>query len=89
MDIIGFITTQEPVASWTSAKKQAMLDDLCATLNYQKTIYDEEGNGTQNTQTKKEFANEKILNQLKVWVNDWRRSQAEKELTIEEVTFNE
>jgi ribosome modulation factor len=83
MDLISFINTQEPVKSWTTAKKQAFLDDLVSTHGYQETI-DEKP----NPETKKDFANRMIKEQIKRWVNGWRKTKAEKKLIVDEIDFN-
>jgi hypothetical protein len=84
IDIIGFINTQEPVASWTPEKKQAMLNDLCSTHGYQEIIDD-----LPNPETKKQFANRIILWQIKKWVEGWRKSVAIQGLTIDEINLTE
>lgn len=85
MDIVGFINTQEPVASWTIEKKVAFLNDLCATGGYQETITNEAGETVPNPMTKKEFANRMIAKQIVRWVNGWRKTVAESSVIIESV----
>lgn len=87
MDIITYMNSQEPVASWTAAKKTAMLDSLCATHGYQEKVTDEEGNEIDNPETKKAFANRMIIEQIKRWVNGWRKSEAERAAAYEEINF--
>ena len=87
MDIIGFINTQEPVASWTTAKKVSMLNDLCETHGYQEQVLDPDNPGQviDNPETKKAFVNRMIRKQLKIWVNGWRKSKAQNEVVYDEI----
>jgi hypothetical protein len=85
MDIVGFINSQEPVASWTTVQKVAFLNDLCSTGGYQETIVNEAGETIPNPITKKQFANRMIIKQVARWINGWRKSVAESALTIESV----
>jgi hypothetical protein len=85
MDLIAYINSQEPVKSWTATKKKAMLDDLCATHGYQETVTDEKGETVANPESKKDFANRMLVEQIKRWVNGWRKTQAEKEVTYEQI----
>ena len=62
-----------------------MLDDLCATHGYRATVTDEEGEEIDNPETKKAFANRMIQEQIKRWVNGWRKSEAEKALEYDEI----
>lgn len=74
MDIIGYINTQEPVASWDAAKKQRMLDSLAEHFGYdQYTIG-----------TKKEFVNSRIVRQIRTWVNEKRKTKAMLSATFED-----
>ena len=84
MDFVGFITTQEPVASWTTEKKVAFLNDLCATGGYKETVTSEAGE-IPNPITKKQYANRMIAKQIARWVNNWRRNVAKSSVTIESV----
>jgi hypothetical protein len=85
MDFIEFINNQEPVASWTAAKKLAFLSDMCSTGGYQEEIDDGSGTMIPNPETKKQFANRMIARQIVRWVNGWRKSVAEAEVIYETV----
>jgi len=88
MDIIGFISTQEPVASWTNAKKIAMLDDYVSYYGYQETIINEQGEEIANPQSKKEFANEKLMQEIIHKVSAVRRRVAENAVVVEELVLS-
>ena len=88
IDIVGFMLTQEPVKSWTAAKKLALLDRFCKARGYQETIgVDENGEAIPNPQTKKEFVNTDILNYIKTMFDSDSRTEAVAELSYETVTF--
>jgi hypothetical protein len=82
IDIVQFINTQEPVKSWTNAKKQGLLDRFCKARGYQETIY-----GEPNTQTKKDFMNQELLNYVKIMFEADAEREAREALIIEELTF--
>lgn len=87
MDIVGYINTQEPVASWTTAKKQKMLDRFCEARGYEETVIDNEGNIIPNPLTRKEFMNSDLENYIiKMFRSDAER-EARETLVIEEIDF--
>jgi len=88
MDILGFIETQEPVLSWTSAKKLELGDRFCKARGYQELIDDGECGSIPNPQTKKEFMNKDILGYIKLMVNSNIRQEAIDTLIYDEITFD-
>lgn len=84
MDFIEFINTEWEASA---TKKQALLDDFCEHLGYQKTVGTEDGNPIPNPVTKKEFANERIARYIIETVNVIRKRNAEKSVSFEELSF--
>lgn len=85
MDIITFINSEQPVASWTAEEKIAFLNDFVATGGYQETVTNEAGETVANPVTKKEFANRMIIKYIARCVNGWRKSVAEANIVIDSV----
>lgn len=72
-DYIAAVNATEPYASKDSATKLDWLDKAAKHRGYQETI-----EGVANSQTKKEFVNQELHNDLKQWVK-LGREQAERE----------
>jgi len=89
LDIIRHINDN---VSLTNAKKTEMLDHICATHGYQEkvTVKNKEtglSEEVDNPETKKQFGGRMIEEQILRWINGWRKTQAEKELTFDELIF--
>ena len=89
IDIVQFLNTQEPVASWTTAKKQALLGRFCKARGYtEQYVLDENGEPTAELiQTKKDFMNEDILNYIKIMFRADSEREAKESLTVDEISF--
>ena len=87
MDIIGFINTQSPVVDWPAQDKIDMLDDLAETHGYQENVVDENGDTVVNPESKKAFVNRMIVEQIKRWVNGWRKHKAGLALSVNNIDF--
>ena len=83
MDIIGFINTQEPVASWTIEKKQAMLNDLASHFGYDGYITNME-----TPPTKKAYVNSRLIEHIRMWVNKHRKDAALRAATYEKLDIS-
>ena len=78
INIVDYINSQEPVASWTTVKKQEMLDRFCEARGY------DEGSGL----TKAQFMDKDILNYIKVMVDGNAREEAINALIYDEIAFD-
>lgn len=87
IDIISFLNSQEPVASWPASEKQAILDDLAVKYGYSSTIVDDNGQVITNPETKKQFVNRKIMEMIARWINAVRERVAKASATYNKVTF--
>ena len=82
MDFIKYINDNWNVST---AKKIAFLNDFCGQYGYQEV--DDEG--IPNPQTRKEFANEKVIAFFKGAVNSHRKKVVEEATKYEELNFEE
>jgi len=77
IDIVGFIISQDPVASMTAAQKQAILDRFCRARGY----VEESG------QTKKEFMNQDICQYIKTMFDADAKKEATRGLIYDTLEF--
>ena len=77
LDFIKYISDNTDL---TLAEKQELLDDFCKQYGYEEII-----NGEPNPESKKDFANGKIIAFIKETVNASRKKTAEELLEIKEL----
>lgn len=84
-DMVAAINTA--LSSLTTEQKQAILDDYCDARGYTETIKDAEGKDV--PQTKKAFMNKDISQRIKTIIENYRKQQAFKNVTIENLELTE
>ena len=79
MDFMTFIGSQEPVASWTTAKKLELLEDLAVHFGWREP----------QSVTKKQFVNTKLTQKIRGWVNKARKVEAMEAITYDPIDLGD
>jgi len=87
-DIIGYLNSVEPIASWSTAKKQDMLNHYVSHFGYQENIDEGTGELVPNPESKKQFANRMLKEHIKDCVNSVRDRASKEAATYEKLDLD-
>ena len=82
IDILGYVTNE---AKLSEKDCDDVVKDIAEFFHYEPLVMNDKGDLVTNPVTIEEFANQKVIEQIKSWVNEARKQRAEKAMSYEKV----